>query len=231
MYREFEKCLKLSSKERKRLNNFFLSSSIDVQATYINMQFKIYRKIEKTNFNNDILYLCAFYRSLMHEQDKIVGIDRDMLAEFFEKFDIKKLVAFFAKQDVVVQINIFKEQRNQFFKYEKKVHANHLPLYAFLCAISIYYQKFKLKFYKNKTFDIKSQSSLVDVNILKDKKQKICIKRERFLNYISVSKRLREEGYSYRKMSAHFQKYYKYNVSHTYLRKMCKEFLKEVNVI
>jgi len=102
-----------------------------------------------------------------------------------------------------------------------------LALFSFFEAIKIFQIKFQKKFHKNKTYNLKSQSSIIEINILRDKKQIKSIKKERFLNYISVVKRLKNEGYSYRKISVHFAKYYKFDVSHTYLKKMIDKFLKE----
>jgi len=225
MYKKIEKCLKLSSEERKKLLSKFQNMSLSDKIECFNVQHAIYIQI-RNSYSKDVAQLCAFYKAISSvEITERININSNI----FDAFDQNMLLGFFMKQDILVQLKIFEEQKNQYFKNKNILKSDFRALFAFFKAMDIFYSRFKKKFYKNKTLNIKSMNSMIDVNILKDKKQKISIKRERFLNYISVVKRLKEEGYSYRKMSLHFEKYYKYNASHTYLRKMFKEFLEEVN--
>jgi len=221
VYTDFEKCSKFSYKNRKKLLSSFEDFTLDKKNECIKKQYQIYIKL-RNYYDVNVAMLCAFYKAIS-QTDSVKKTN----SEFNFNFEQKVLINFFKKQDLLVQIEIFKEQKNQYFKNKHIVENSYLSLFAFFKSIDIFYIKFKKKFYKNKTYDLKSQSSIVEINILKDKKQKQSIKKERFLNYVSVVKKLKNEGYSYRKMSKHFATYYKYDVSHTYLKQMIDKFMQE----
>ena len=215
-------CLKMSIKKRKKLLKFFKNMSLHVQSICLEMQLKKINQL-KNAYSSDVITICAFYKSI---DDLEVHYVIKKETEIFIEFNIKKLINFFLKQDIIVQTLILKEQKNQFFKNKNNAIEKYLLLSSFYKAINIYFVKFNTKFFKNKTYSLKSQKNITNTNILKDIKEKNSVKKDRFLNYITVFEKLKDEGYSYRKMSLHFSRYYKYDVSHTYIRQMFNRFLK-----
>jgi len=194
-----------------------------VQSICLEAQLKEANQL-KTKYSNKVSIICSFYRALNNNYDVSYYAQKEV--DFFIELDCNKLINFFAKQDIIVQIEIFKEQKNKFFKIKNQTTKKDPLLLSFYEAINIYFIKFNKKFYKNKTYNLISQKNITNTNILKDMKEKNSVKKDRFLNYISIFEKLKEEGYSYRKMSLHFSRYYKYDVSHTYIRQMFNRFFK-----
>jgi len=136
----------------------------------------------------------------------------------------KSLINWFNKQNIDMQVDIFKEQRNQFFAHKNKYGLSDITALAAFCkAIDIYYQKNKILLQKNKSASLKEFNNITEFSIKKYRKQRFSAKREKLLNLSSVIKNLIDEGYSFRELSKYLYKVHRLEVSHTYIQKIHKE--------
>ena len=136
----------------------------------------------------------------------------------------KSLINWFNKQNIAIQIDIFAEQRNQFFKLKNTDKATvTLALSSFFLAINTFYQTDQLQKKKNKSINLDDMSNITNFVITKFKKQRYKEKREKILNIWSVIKKLKNENFSYRDISNYLLKRHKFDVSHTYIQKIWGE--------
>ena len=136
----------------------------------------------------------------------------------------KKLVNWFNKQNILIQTDVFKEQKNQFFKIKSDVSAGDIKaLTAFYLAIDKYYKVEQLEYKKNKGTKLEGLNSVSDLALKKYKTVEVKPKREKLLNLWSVVKGLKNGKYSYREISHILKKRHRFNVSHTYIHNVYKE--------
>jgi hypothetical protein len=140
----------------------------------------------------------------------------------------KQLIQWFSKQNVDVQIDVFIEQRNQFFKHKGKIESNDvLALSAFFLAI-LYFKKQEQQLKeKNKSQSLDLLGNISQYEIKKHKKLRKKEKREKLLNIWSVVQKLKSEKYSFRSISQYIRQRHRFEVSHTYISKLWKELENE----
>jgi len=136
----------------------------------------------------------------------------------------KMLVNWFAKQNTPVQIDVFSEQKNQFFKLKGECQEAHIvPLAAFLLSIEHFYSLEASRNSKNKQNDLSALKKVSNFSIKKAKKEKHNEKREKLLNLWSVIQKLRAEDFSFRDISDYLRGHHRLQVSHTYINNTWKE--------
>ena len=136
----------------------------------------------------------------------------------------KTLVNFFNRQNVLVQIDIFKEQKNQFFNLKSKFEVNETTsLSAFFLANQVFYSKEQLLKNKNKSQDLDTLNGVSSFSIKRFRKNRLNEKREKLLNIWSVVKRLKAENFSFREISQYLKSKHRFDVSHTYIREIWEE--------
>ena len=131
----------------------------------------------------------------------------------------KKLINWFNKQSLELQIDIFKEQKNQFFilKNSDSKAEYLLSIISFYLAISKFYSLDKQISVKNKTMKLNKDTRK------NYKIQKVKVKREKLLNIWSKIQSLREEGHSFRDIETHIKQKHRFIISHTYIRNVWME--------
>ena len=136
----------------------------------------------------------------------------------------KTLVNFFNKQNILIQIDIFKEQRNQFFKLKNKFETSEITsLAAFFQAINTFYETEQLQKKKNKSQDLSSLADISNFAIKKFQTNKLKEKREKLLNVWSVVQKMKAENVSFRKISKYLRSKHRFDVSHSYIRQIWEE--------
>lgn len=136
----------------------------------------------------------------------------------------KKLLNWLSRQNIEIQVEVFKEQKNQFFKLQQTIKiVEILPLVAFYLAIEKYYQKEDVENKKNKTLNLDSLDGISNFSIMKYQKNKIKIKREKLLNIWSVLQKLKKENFSTREISVFIKQKHRIDVSHSYIQQIWKE--------
>lgn len=140
----------------------------------------------------------------------------------------KKLVNWFSRQNILVQIDIFSEQRTQFFKLQGKFEfSDVLTLSSFFLAILHFQRQEQQLKSKNKSQNINSLLNSSNFSIKKHKKLRKKEKREKLLNLWSVVQRLKLEEYSFRDIAQYIRQRHRFEVSHTYISKIWKEIENE----
>jgi hypothetical protein len=140
------------------------------------------------------------------------------------KKEQKKLINWFSNQNILIQIDIFSEQKNQFFKLKNEcTEVAVVPLAAFLLAIHYFYSLESKKNSKNKQNNLSSSLKLSRFAIKKAKKERYKEKREKLLNLWSKVTELKAEGFSFRAISDYLRGHHRFNVSHTYIHELWKE--------
>jgi len=136
-----------------------------------------------------------------------------------------KLINWFNRQNDLVKIDIFKEQKNQFFKLKStELRLEEiLPLTAFYLAIDKFYNLENLNNQKNKSQNLTKLASISNFSIKKSRKIRIKEKREKLINIWSVVQKLKEEDFSLREISKHLKSKHRMDVSHTYIDEIWKE--------
>ncbi len=136
-----------------------------------------------------------------------------------------KLVNWFNRQNDLIKIDIFKEQKNQFFKLksiDSKVEET-LQLTAFYLAIDKFYNLVNLNNQKNKSQNLVKLASISNFSIKKSRKIRMKEKREKLINIWSVIQKLKAENFSLREISKHLKSVHRMDVSHTYIDEIWKE--------
>lgn len=130
-----------------------------------------------------------------------------------------------SRQNVLVQIDVFKEQKNQFFKLQnQEVNAEIVPLAAFYLAIDKYYQLSDSNNIKNKSNSLEKAGQVSQLYIKKGKKLRKKEKFEKLLDLRHKLIELQEEGYSLRNIKKYLKGAHGFDVSHTYIADRIKEF-------
>ncbi len=130
----------------------------------------------------------------------------------------KKVINWFNKQPLELQIDIFKEQKNQFFILKNSDFKEYLlSIISFYLAVTKFYNLDTYVSVKNKTMKLNKQPQK------NYRVQKLKVKREKLLNIWSKIQSLKKEGYSFRDIEIHIKQRHRFNVSHTYIRKVWLE--------
>lgn len=140
------------------------------------------------------------------------------------KKEQKKLVNWFARQNILIQINIFSEQKNQFFKLKSEMtEVDILPLAAFLLAIQYFYSLEQSISSKSKHANLSTSKNLSKFRIRKAKKERYKEKREKLLNLWAIVVNLKSEDFSFRQIADYLRGHHRFEVSHTYIHKIWEE--------
>jgi len=132
---------------------------------------------------------------------------------------LKSLVNWFNKQNILIQIDIFKEQKNQFFKLKNiEIDKEIIPLAAFYLSINKYHSIFNLDS-KNKSLNLTETAKVSKFLIKQAKKSRKKKKQEKLLNFQSIIVNLKDNGFSFREISKYLKRKHHFDVSHTYIRK------------
>ena len=141
---------------------------------------------------------------------------------------IQVLDKWYSRQNILIKLDIFTEQRNQFFKYSKQLeNKNLVSVIAFYMAIKHYHEQITLHMNKNKSMSLTSLEKTSDFAIKQFKKAKTKVKREKLINLCSVIRKLKNEGCSFRDVSKILRSKYRFQVSHTYISQVWKELENE----
>lgn len=157
---------------------------------------------------------------------KEIDIKYDSLVQYtkLSKKEQKKLVNWFARQNILIQINIFSEQKNQFFILKSEVaEIDILPLAAFLLAIKYFYSLEYSANSKSKNNNLSASKNLSKFRIRKAKKVRYKEKREKLLNLWAIVVNLKSEDFSFRQISDYLRGHHRFGVSHTYIQKLWQE--------
>jgi len=131
----------------------------------------------------------------------------------------RKLINWFKKQPLEAQVDIFKEQKNQFFilKNSDFNSENLLSIISFYIAMTKFYNLNNQIIGKNKTMrlQIKIQRHY--------KVQKAKVKREKLLNIWSKIQELKSNKYSFREIKIYIKQKHRFDVSHTYIQQIWQE--------
>jgi len=142
----------------------------------------------------------------------------------------KILIRWFNKQNELIQVDIFKEQKEQYFKLRSKnLSSNTISLSAFFLAINKYYQKDKILQKKNKSHNLRYLKSVTEFAIKKNEEMRTNDVKEKLLNFPSFIFTMQKKGKSLRKIKKDLLNIYKFDVSHTSINKFIKEFKGEKN--
>lgn len=137
---------------------------------------------------------------------------------------IQALDRWYSRQNFLVKLDIFKEQKNQFFKHAKLVENQEtVPLIAFYMAIKHYYDLEMQHKRKNQSMNLKDLEKSSDFSIKQFRKTKVKAKREKLLNLWSVIIELKNQGFSFREISKFLRSRHRFEVSHTYITNIWKE--------
>lgn len=140
------------------------------------------------------------------------------------KVEIEKLNKWFNKQNILVKIEVFKEQKNQFFKYVKVMESKEIvPIIAYYLAIQHFYNLEKAQTKKNKSMNLKELQNVTDFSIKQYKSVRLKAKREKLLNLWSVVQKLKAEQLSLREISKHLQAKHRFKISHTLVAQVWNE--------
>jgi len=136
------------------------------------------------------------------------------------KKEQKKLLNWLGKQNVLVQIDIMSEQKNQFFKLKNQCKSTDIvALSALFIAIDYYYS---LQFSGNKKSrkgNLEDNKKVSDFLIKQAQTEALSPKQEKILDYKSIILNLKAQGFGSRKISAYLLNKHKFNVSHDYICK------------
>ena len=138
----------------------------------------------------------------------------------------KKLINWFKNQNIEVQILIFDEQKNQFFKLKNEgAHKNILSLASFLSAIKNFYDKEQLLELKNRCQTLNEIESITKIEKIKLKKERPKQKLQLLLSMDSIIADLHNDGYSSREIEKIFFKKYRKKISHSYINSYIKLYV------
>ena len=131
----------------------------------------------------------------------------------------KKIINWFNKQPLEMQIDIFREQKNQFFilKNSDLNSENLLSIISFYLAVFKFYKIDNQISAKNKTMILQVKSQKIH------KFQKIKAKREKLLNIWSKIQKLKNDEFSFREIETYLKQKHRFRVSHTYIQQIWQE--------
>jgi len=149
--------------------------------------------------------------------------DRLVYYTHISKKEQKKLINWFSRQNISIQIDIFAEQKNQFFKLKNECEEDIVPLAAFLLAISYFYLFEASQNSKNRQNGLSHSSKVSKFLVKKAKKERYKEKYEKLLNLWSVVENLKAEEFSFRQISNYLRGHHRFDVSHTYIHNLWEE--------
>jgi len=139
----------------------------------------------------------------------------------------KTLTRWFTRQNELIQVDIFKEQKDQYFKLKSKCSsANTIPLAAFYLAINKFFEKDRIIKKKNKSHNLDYLSAISEFAMKKNEEMRTNDVREKLLNFSSFIFTMKKRGKSLRKIKQDLLSIYKFEVSHTSISNFIKEFEK-----
>ena len=138
----------------------------------------------------------------------------------------KKIINWFNRQNVEIQIIIFEEQKNQFFKLKNEgATKDILSLASFLLAVKYFYDNEQLLKSKNKSQSLVKLGEIGKIEKLKLKKEKPKQKHQLLLSMDSIIGALHNDGYSSRNIEKILLKKYKKEVSHSYINSYIQKYV------
>jgi len=141
--------------------------------------------------------------------------------------NMKQLVNWFNRQNILIQNDVLAEQRNQYFKLKNNgVSSDLLSICSFYLSLDKLKKTDNLNF-KNNNLNIKNLEQISDNSIKKFQKNRIKEKKEKLLNYCNVIKKLRSKNFSFRQISEYLRGHHRFEVSHTYVANFWNEFKNE----
>lgn len=138
----------------------------------------------------------------------------------------KKMTKWFSEQNILVQADIFQEQKNQYFKLQsthKDMSNSFIALLAFYLAIGQFHQLNVKAFRKNKDYNLSTTKKKSDFNRKKSRRPKLFKKREFLLDIWSVIQEKKADCISDRNISEDLLYDFDFKVSHTYINNLWKE--------
>lgn len=143
---------------------------------------------------------------------------------------IKRYIRWFNKQNLLIQIEIKKEERNQYFKlYQDKYNQNLISLCAFYMAIAKFYNLENDGKKKNKSHSLSNAAKISDVFSKQKHRVRVSQKEQRLLNLRNKIFDLKRDGHSVHSIAAILgDAPINFKVSHTYIHTIFPE-LSNVN--
>lgn len=157
---------------------------------------------------------------------KKINLKYDSLVKYtkLSKKEQKKILIWFLRQNILIQIDVFAEQKNQFFKLKNGCEETDIvPFAAFLLAINYFYLLKSSQNSKNRQKDLSHTSKVSKFLVKKAKKGRYKEKREKLLNLWSVVENLKAEEFSFRQISDYLRGHHRFDISHTYIRNLWVE--------
>lgn len=140
----------------------------------------------------------------------------------------RKYINWFNRQNILIQIDVFKEQKNQYFALKNKFgNSEIIQFSAFILGIGMFYEKIKKSKRKNKSTNIDCFYSDSNFYIKKSQKTRKKIKREKILNFWSEIQEMRAQNISFRQICTYIRQKHRFSVSHTYIQNIWKELKHE----
>lgn len=159
-------------------------------------------------------------------------IDTSMISEVDDKYESlikciklskkeqKKLLNWLGKQNILVQIDVMVEQKNQFFKLNNQCkNTDIVALSALFIAIDYYYSLQFSGTKKSRQGNLEDSKKTSDFLIKQAQTEVLNPKQEKLLDYKSIILNLKAQGFGSRKISAYLLNRHKFNVSHDYICK------------
>lgn len=137
---------------------------------------------------------------------------------------MQTLMHWLKKQNFRIKLEVFKEQKNLYFKLKNiGIDNDLLSISSFYMAIDKLYTYDKEGKQKNKVANIDSIATVSSFHTKKHKKVIYSQKKERLLTLWSVVVKLKNEDYSFRDISHYLLSRHRFNVSHSYIHQLWKE--------
>ncbi|MDX4049285.1 hypothetical protein Q6A83_00670 [Aliarcobacter skirrowii] len=141
-----------------------------------------------------------------------------------------KLLRWFARQNLELQILVFEKQSNHYFKLKNEnINKKILSLASFILALEELYQQEQILKSKNKSQSLDRLGNLSKIERIKLRKEKSQPKKEILLNLHSVIESLYIEGYSSRKINEYLLNKHKRSISHTLISKYINTYILNSN--
>lgn len=131
----------------------------------------------------------------------------------------------FKKQNLLIKCDILNEHSNEYHKLKSKYQSSTIRISSFYLTVNKFKNKELQIKKKNKSQDLSYLSKTTDFIIKKDKCVRTQIKRDQFLNHISVIKKLKEHKTSLRDIQKILKKNYNIDISHTLIDTLYKEYV------
>jgi len=141
---------------------------------------------------------------------------------------------FFSRINIDMRVEIFEYHKKIFYRL-KQVHKNKSHAVLSYCAFILSIQKFvnelekmDLKDYENLSLEDIKKISQKKANLFLIKKSRKKTKRDKLIGYWAIVKSLKnDEKFSFRQISEYLKKYHKFEVGHTLIYTLWKEFENE----